>query len=115
MQGGQSLSIFGTDLGYDGISSRDELAAVITSVRYGSPSGPGMLGYMALNCSIAPNPTVRLARLDCLTSPGTGANHSLQVVIGGQASNILAAAMNYAPPTLAAFDWTTMADTRGGE
>ena len=105
-EGGQVLSIIGTNLGY-AAASQLETALIITSVDYGQTPA---LQFRADSCR-----SVAAGRIDCVTAPGTGRNHSLRVIIAGQASNTLPAAMSYGEPVISLFDKTLLARTRGME
>jgi len=105
-EGGQALTISGSNLGYAAASDA-EMAIVVESVRYGRPA---VLQFTAVSCR-ASSPS----RIDCLTAEGTGRNHSLQAVIAGQASNAFVGAMSYAEPVLSNFDRAVLSPTRGGE
>jgi hypothetical protein len=109
-EGGQQLSIFGTNLGYIAFAS-SEAAIVVTSVQYGPYPH---LGFVADSCRVI-DASRAGCRIDCLTSQGTGFNHSLQANIAGQVSNVFTSAVSYGEPVISLFDRAIYAQTPGGD
>ena len=68
-------------------------------VRYGPRVGNAVSKYTAASCTIL----VPHVSIECISVPGTGKNHWLQLSVGNQASAPYGANMSYAPPVIASF------------
>jgi len=111
-QGGQLLSVSGQNLGYvPDAGANDDMTRIVRWVRYGAP---GRLQYTAESCRVTISGDTT-TRVECLTAEGTGKNHSIQINIGGQISNLYPASISYAEPVISAFGLARLAQTPGGE
>lgn len=109
--GGQAVTLIGTQFGPVSSSYPNTSTIGYIDVQY---TGNG-LTFQAALCSVTTT-----TAMTCITGPGIGANLDWTLNLGGQASNTLANASSYGPPTIASFSSVLVSNpnallTGGGE
>lgn len=98
--GGQSVTLRGSYFGPLTAGLVQGSTPTITSVAYGAASGPRAWLYSPTACAVT---STSPAAITCLSAPGTGANLSWRIAIGGQDSNVLSGASSYGAPVVSQF------------
>jgi len=120
--GGQEIIIEGTNLGplklMQANFPNDIEVRYGNRFKYADTPATWRLRYQhrATGCKIT-TATLALGVLECFTDEGTGLNHDLRIMIGGQFSNVITNAINYGPPIVASFSGAGAidADTKGSQ
>lgn len=95
--GGQAVTITGANMGPASYANTSGPYIVVT---YGGGTTGG-LSFSAGSCFVTGDSSG--SAMTCQTGPGIGALLSWQVVVGGQASNVLTAVSSYGAPTVSGF------------
>lgn len=98
--GGQSVTLRGNFFGPLFSGAVQGSTPTITSIVYGAAGGPRAWLYSPTACAVT---SASPALITCLSAPGTGANLSWRLSIGGQESNILLGASSYGAPVVSQF------------
>lgn len=108
--GGQSMTVFGTSFGPPSSGIAQGSTPTVTSVLYGLTYGNRAWQYSP-TCTVS---SAFPSTLTCLSVPGTGANLSLQLSIGGQRSNILFGVVSYGSPVISQFSGASIGGPTAG-